>query len=83
MTISPQCIDLIRTAAPDGLISIFELDAHLFEHEIREAKQHGLLKQIASGGWGVDDVYSLTAAGRNLLGMRPTLLQDLAQRPST
>jgi hypothetical protein len=67
-------------AAPDGLISIFEMDAHRYEDEIREAKLRGLLKRIASGGWGVDDVYSLTAAGRELMGMRPTLLQDLVLR---
>lgn len=64
---SEACIELVRQAAANnGLLSIFELDAWKYADQIKEATKLGLLKQIGSGGWGVDDDYSLTASGAEL-----------------
>lgn len=69
MTASTECLELIRMAAPDGILSIFELDALQLEPQIQEAKKLGLLKQTGPGGWGVDDIYTLTAAGKELVSL--------------
>lgn len=81
MGISSDCKVLLRRVADaGGSLAIFEADPSYNVEAMIEAERAKLVRQDGSGGWGTDDVLTLTRTGRELTGLppKPSLLERIA-----